>query len=1055
MESSLKKLFSLFFQAFFCFATTFHLLAFAAIANVPVNNEAEALLKWKATLDMHSQDVLLSWRGGTPCTNWSGIYCNNGGNVINITITDSSLKGTLHNLNLSSFPNLIELNLRNNSLYGSIPSNVGNLSKLNILELSYNTFSGNLPSEIGLLRSLVGFSIAENRMHGNIPQEIGKLISLVRLLLFGNHLTGSIPASMGNLFNLIDLYLGDNLLSGSIPLEVGRMTSLADFDVSNNTLTGPIPKSIGNLSNSLVYFYLYGNQLSGSIPMEIGNLRRLTTLQLLDNNLVGAIPSSIGNLTNLNSLLLQNNQLSGPILHQVGMLTSLTTLDLSSNNLNGAIPPSIGNLTKLNNLFLRNNQLSGPIPHQVGMLTSLTTLDLSFNNLTGQLPQNAFIGGELVQFAAVDNFLTGPIPRSLKNCSKLSRLRLDRNQLTGSLSIGALPHLNYIDLSDNKFSGELSWQWKDLKNLSAFKVSNNKISGQIPSDIWTAPQLQLLDLSSNQLVGSIPIELGKLKLLELILNNNQISGNLPPEIGMLSDLEILNMAANNLSGSIPKQIGECSKLWFLNLSNNKFTGPIPSEIGTLHTLQDLDLSQNLLMKEIPQRIGDLQRLEMLNLSQNLLSGLIPATFDNLLSLTLVNLSFNELEGQIPKIKAFQDASFEELRNNRGLCGNNTYLKACVFPPTEEFKVKSDSKVVLLVILPLLGVLLLLFVSVGSFFVLRKRSKIRKAQQREPRCEVMWTPYDRDMEYENIVQATEDFHSKYCIGVGGYGTVYKAVFPTGRVVVVKKLHQSHNGEQMADLKAFTSEIRVLTEIRHRNIVKLHGFCSHAKCSFLIYEFIERGSLKKVLSDREEAMEFGWNKRLNAAKGIADAVSYMHNDCSPPIVHRDVSSNNILLDLEFEARVSDFGTARLLMPDSSNWTSFAGTFGYAAPELAYTMIVNEKCDVYSFGVVILEILMGMHPGDLLSSLSSSTLCPSIEHQILVKDLIDQRLPIPKKENAQGVIHVAILAFACLNPNPQCRPTMSRVSSQLVRKWHPLTKPFLSVTLGEILIHESPNC
>jgi serine/threonine protein kinase len=135
--------------------------------------------------------------------------------------------------------------------------------------------------------------------------------------------------------------------------------------------------------------------------------------------------------------------------------------------------------------------------------------------------------------------------------------------------------------------------------------------------------------------------------------------------------------------------------------------------------------------------------------------------------------------------------------------------------------------------------------------------------------------------------------------------------------------------MSILKAFRIEIDVLMGIRHRNIVKLYGFCSHAKHSFLVYEFVERGSLRKVLNDEEQAIKMDWDKRINLIKGVANALSYMHHDCSPPIIHRDISSNNVLLDSDYEAHVSDFGTARLLMPDSSNWTSFAGTFGYTAP------------------------------------------------------------------------------------------------------------------------------
>ena len=183
-------------------------------------------------------------------------------------------------------------------------------------------------------------------------------------------------------------------------------------------------------------------------------------------------------------------------------------------------------------------------------------------------------------------------------------------------------------------------------------------------------------------------------------------------------------------------------------------------------------------------------------------------------------------------------------------------------------------------------------------------------------------------YEHIIQGTDNFSSKQCIGIGGYGTVYKAELPTGRVVAMKKPHSSQDGD-MVDLKALKSEIHALTHIRHCNIVKLYGFSSFVEISFLVYEFMEKASLRNILSNDEEVEKLDWIVRINNVKGMAKALSYMHHDCSPPIVHRDILSNNVLLDSEYEAHVFDFGTTRLLKLDSSNWTSFAGTFGYTTP------------------------------------------------------------------------------------------------------------------------------
>ncbi|PNX55696.1 LRR receptor-like kinase resistance protein [Trifolium pratense] len=170
------------------------------------------------------------------------------------------------------------------------------------------------------------------------------------------------------------------------------------------------------------------------------------------------------------------------------------------------------------------------------------------------------------------------------------------------------------------------------------------------------------------------------------------------------------------------------------------------------------------------------------------------------------------------------------------------------------------------------------------------------------------------------------------------------------------------------------------------------------------------------------------RVNAIKDVANALCYMHHDCSPPIVHRDISSKNVVLDSEYVAHVSDFGTAKFLNPESSNWTSFVGTFGYAAPELAYTMKVNEKCDVYSFGVLTLEILFGKHPGDIVSTLlQSSGIYLTIDAMSLI-DKLDQRLPHPTNDIRKEVVSIIRIATHCLSESSHSRPTMKQVCKEM---------------------------
>ncbi|GAU25975.1 hypothetical protein TSUD_166570 [Trifolium subterraneum] len=252
--------------------------------------------------------------------------------------------------------------------------------------------------------------------------------------------------------------------------------------------------------------------------------------------------------------------------------------------------------------------------------------------------------------------------------------------------------------------------------------------------------------------------------------------------------------------------------------------------------------------------------------------------------------------------------------------------------------------------------------------------------------------------------------------GAYGSVYKAQLPCGKVVALKKLH------------SFEAEVPSFYE-SFRN------------------EYMEKGSLFSVLYDDVDAVEFKWRKRVNIVKGVASAISYLHHDFTSPIVHRDISSGNILLNNEWQPSVSDFGTARLLQHDSSNRTIVAGTIGYIAPELAYTMVVSEKCDVYGFGVVALETLMGKHPKEILSSLQLAS-----TQSMKLCQVLDQRLPFPNNAMVLlEIIRVAVIAFACLNFNPSSRPTMIRVSQSFATELTPLTVPLNEITLQQLMSEE----
>ncbi|KAK9221170.1 hypothetical protein WN944_009595 [Citrus x changshan-huyou] len=657
---------------------------------------------------------------------------------------------------------------------------------------------------------------------------------------------------------------------------------------------------------------------------------------------------------------------------EIGALSKLEELHLSYNSLTGRMPSEIGALSKLEELFLSDNSLTGN-------LTNLTHLDLSLNQLSGRLPQEV---GNLKNLDALfldNNHLTGPIPSTLYHLNQLSILYLAYNNLVGPLSkeVGNLKNLDRLLLNRNNLTGSIPSTIGYLNLLDELDLSHNRLNGPILPTIGNLTKLTSLDLSSNQLSGLLPREVGNLKYLDsLSLDGNNLIGPIPPTIGYLTNLTSLNLGYNQLSSSIPPELMNCSQLLNLVLSHNSLSGSIPSEIGNLIFLRQLDLSRNFINGTIPSQLGKIPNISAVDLSKNNLSGVIPASVR-----------------RIPKLIVSE--------NNLEL-ENSTGSENAPPPQAKQFKGNKgkQQKIVTRLVTIILAMVAFIFAILifGILFVHRRKDKKFNPNTREMTEGAnefsIWN-YDGRITFEEMIQATEDFHIKYCIGTGGYGSVYRAQLSSGRVVALKKLHRSET-EEPAFLESFQTEARLLSQIRHRNIVKLYGFCLHNKCMFLIYEYMERGSLFCVLRNDVEAVELDWTKRVNIVKSMAHALSYLHYDCKPSIVHRDISSNNILLNSNLEAFVADFGLARLLHPDSSNRTLVVGTYGYIAPELAYTMAVTEKCDVYSFGVVALEVLMGSHPGDLLSSLSSSS-----ERKIRLIDILDQRLPSPLDQKVVQVL------------------------------------------------------
>ncbi|MED6210726.1 hypothetical protein PIB30_066797 [Stylosanthes scabra] len=574
------------------------------------------------------------------------------------------------------------------------------------------------------------------------------------------------------------------------------------------------------------------------------------------------------------------------------------------------------------------------------------------------------------------------------------------------------------------------------------------LKGIIPSEISSVTKLMYLDLSSNHLEGELPASMSNLTQLSYFnVSNNFLTGVIPSSFNHLKYLKCLSLGSNHIQGPIPIELGHLVHLEVLDLSHNKVSGVIPSGFRQLSRLSTLDISNNILEGSIPS--GILNHCRVVQLSNNSLSGFIPSQIGNLSSL---DLSYNNLSGNIPEglhSVANLNVSYNSFVLDQSYChfpkdsliGNKIPGPPCSSTLDDDYL----SLPVLIIMSIINGMWIsLVFVCLGIHVFCPYEYRYEEKRKSGDIFSI-WN-FDGKIAFEGIIKATEDFDMRYCIGTGAYGSVYKAKLPSGKSVALKKLHGIVS-ENPSFYRSFNNEIKVLSKIRHRNIIRLHGYCLHNKCMFLIYEYMEKGSLFYNLAIDEEAQELNWNKRVNIIKGTAFALTHMHNHCTPPIVHRDVTSTNVLLSSNLEACLSDFGTAKLLSSDSSNQTLLAGTPGYVAPELAYSINVTTKCDVYSFGVVTLEIIMGEHPKELLSNMSKLS-----DAKIMLKDILDTRIPLPfLRKDMRDIVLVVTLALACLHPNPKLRPSMQDIANELLFSNSSLLWHFDGISIHQLVNQE----
>ncbi|XP_076956375.1 cold-responsive protein kinase 1-like isoform X1 [Bidens hawaiensis] len=332
----------------------------------------------------------------------------------------------------------------------------------------------------------------------------------------------------------------------------------------------------------------------------------------------------------------------------------------------------------------------------------------------------------------------------------------------------------------------------------------------------------------------------------------------------------------------------------------------------------------------------------------------------------------------------------------------------------------------------------------AFRIFIRPAQLGKCVKRKDSCKAAKKYFSGKLEtisyfsFRTIKEASKNFHECNLLGKGGFGPVYRGKLHDERLVAIKKLsfEKSHQGEA-----EFLAEVRMITSIQHKNLVRLLGCCCEGPQRALVYEYMKNRSLDRIIHAGKSNQYLNWKTRFQIILGIARGLHYLHEESHIRIVHRDIKASNILLDGNFQPKIADFGLARFFPEDQAYIsTTLAGTLGYTAPEYAIRGELSEKADIYSFGVVVLEIISCRRNTDLTLS-SEIQYLPEYAWKLYERskliDLIDPRM---QKDgfSVKDVMKTIHLALLCLQPLPDIRPAMSEIVAMLTWKVEMVKSP-----------------
>ncbi|XP_050256930.1 probable LRR receptor-like serine/threonine-protein kinase At1g53430 isoform X2 [Quercus robur] len=771
----------------------------------------------------------------------------------------------------------------------------------------------------GTICSITHIQLKRLNLSGVLPVDFGNLRNLQELDLSFNYISGSIPSSFSQL-PLVILSLSRNRLSGEIPKGIGEIGSLEELVLEANQLDGHLPKNLGNLS-SLKRLVLNANNFTGTIPETFGKLTNLTEFRIDGTAISGKIPSFIGNWSKLERLDMQGTFMEGPIPVTISLLSNLIELKISDLKGLSIGFPNLKDLKKLKYLVLRNCLITGSIPGYVGKLESLKRLDLSFNNLSGPIPWNQ----ELDDMYLTNNSLSGEVPKWVLEYTK-NNWDISYNNFSGSSQIdcGTRSHVNLVSSYSSVESNSISWCLK--KGLPCSKKPKHY-------SLFINCGGEKINFEGNDYVPDI-IPDGRSQFSSVSEEWGYSS------TGVFMDKDTTPYRAQNTFSLNVTGIYETARVAPLSLRYYGLCLRKGSYKVKLH-FAEIMFSNDQTFSSLGRRIFNVSIQGKLELKD-----------------------FNIVEEArgvgIPIIKEFDDVlvsgSTLEIHFYWAGKGTTSIPVKGVYGPlisaievTPNFVVGGGLSVGAIVGIVLASCVILVLILV----FLRMKGYLGKKvlEDKELRGLDLQTGY---FTLRHIKAAIGNFDPANKIGEGGFGPVYKGVLSDGALIAVKQL----SSKSKQGSREFVTEIGIISALQHPNLVRLYGCCIEGNQLLLIYEYMENNSLARALFGREEhQLHLDWPTRRKICLGIARGLAYLHEESRLKIVHRDIKATNVLLDKDLNAKISDFGLAKLDEGEQTHIsTRIAGTIGYMAPEYAMRGYLTDKADVYSFGVVALEIVSG---------------------------------------------------------------------------------------------------